>query len=181
MRTLTCDPSLELVGQTALAFFQNSEVDEIEPYLEKYHLDHMEPTQWYSATNFLAMLNEMAQHTNFTSSLVAVGIQVPMKMIVPPEMEKASLTDVLMGWDALYKMQHRGKGEMGYVKTEVVGPKHVKTTHHHIYPDDFTYGVAYGLAKRWSPKGVSFKVYYDPDVPRMDLGGDVTIIHVEWE
>ncbi|MEP7284317.1 MAG: hypothetical protein ABI947_00955, partial [Chloroflexota bacterium] len=55
-----------------------------------------------------------------------------------------------------------------------------KSVHQHVYPDDLTYGVAYGLAKRWLPQGTRFKVYYDEAVPSLDRGGSVTTIHIEW-
>jgi hypothetical protein len=44
-----------------------------------------------------------------------------------------------------------------------------------------TYGMAYGMAKRWLPRGTHFSVRYDPNIPNMDNGGEVTIIHVKWE
>jgi hypothetical protein len=35
--------------------------------------------------------------------------------------------------------------------------------------------------RRLAPPGTQFTIYYDDDILRRDLGGDVTVIHVEWE
>jgi len=79
----------------------------------------------------------------------------------------------------LYYLQYRG-GDIGYVKTDKIADTHLTTTHIHLYPDDFTYGLAYGMARHWLPSDTRFKVYYDEKVPRRDMSGDVTIIHVAW-
>jgi hypothetical protein len=52
-----------------------------------------------------------------------------------------------------------------------------------VYPDDMSYGILYGYARRFLPPGTKFKVYYDPDVLPRDQGGseNYTIIHISWE
>jgi hypothetical protein len=47
-------------------------------------------------------------------------------------------------------------------------------------PDDLEYGILYGFAKRFLA-GTQFTVWYDEDLPRMDQGGDQTVIHVKWK
>ena len=50
-------------------------------------------------------------------------------------------------------------------------------------PDDMSYGLLYAYARRFLPPGTQFTVYYDPDIPARDYGGDreETIIHIEWD
>ncbi len=179
MRHLTCDPKTEVIGQTVLSFIDNVQADEIRPYLAKHGLADIKPDVWYPCHLWLDVMNDLAKETNLSSNLVAIGMGVVDKMLVPPEMEKLTVGDILMGWNDLYHLQHRN-GEIGYVKTEKVSDTHYKTIHLHLYPDDFTYGIAYGMAKRWLPKGTRFTVKYDPDVPALDKGGNLTIIHVSW-
>jgi len=180
MRILTCDPETEIIGQTVMSFVDNIQSEDVQPYLIKYGLENIQPDQWYPAKRQLDMMNDMAQGANLSSNLVAIGMALIENMLLPPGMDKAPLSAVLLGWDELYRMQHRG-GQIGYVKTDRISDTHYTTTHHHIYPDDMTYGLAYGMARRWLPPSTRFKVFYDPDIPNMDNGGDVTIIHVEWE
>jgi hypothetical protein len=179
MRILTCDPQTEIIGQTVLSFVDNVQADEIQPYLVKYGLEHIQPELWYPAKKQLDMMNDMAREVNLSSNLVAIGMAIVEKMLLPPEMETAPLANILLGWDGLYHMQHRG-GEIGYVKTERISDTHYTTTHRHIYPDDMTYGLAYGMARRWLPSTTRFTVKYDENIPNRDNGGDVTVIHVEW-
>ena len=126
------------------------------------------------------MFNDLAQHTNFVDNLVAVGMAVSQKMVMPPEILQMPLGEILMRWSDLYKLQHRGEGNIGYVRTEQISETHYKTIHDNMYPDDMAYGIAYGMAKRWLSKGTQFLVQYDSDVPHKDVGGDITIIHVKW-
>ena len=89
---------------------------------------------------------------------------------------------VLMRWDDMYQMLHRN-ADVGGITVEKIAEKHYKTSHTVIYPDDMSYGVLFGFARRFLPPGTPFKVYYDPEIPPRDRGGeqDATIIHIEWE
>ena len=180
MRKLQCDPETEIIGQTLLSYIDNIQAEEIHPYLEKYGLTEVDPEKWYPANNLMSLMNDMAAEANLSSNLVALGMATVAKMIIPPEMAALPLSAVLEGWNDLYYLQHRG-GEIGYVKVEKITDHHYKTIHHLLYPDDMVYGVAYGLALRWLPKTVHFKIIYDADTPRRDNGGEDTIIHVVWD
>jgi len=184
MRTLSCDPGMEMVGQAMLSFIDNVQTDDIQPYLAKHGLKNIRPDQWYPASKLMDLMNDMAAGTNLSSNLVAIGMQMSTNMVMPPDMEHAPLSVILEAWDVLYHLQHRNLKnpniDIGYVKAQKVTDTHYTTIHKHLYPDDFTYGIAYGMARRFLPKGTSFKVKYDDKTPTRDNGGDVTIIHVVW-
>lgn len=44
--------------------------------------------------------------------------------------------------------------------------------------NDTGYGTIYRLVRRFMPKGIHFTVKCDESIPRLDEGGDVTIIEV---
>jgi hypothetical protein len=161
------------------SFIDNVQADTIYPYLEKYGLTEIDPDNWYPLQTWLDVLNDMATGTNISSNMVAIGLGVINNMVTPPGMENATLQEVLDGWHALYHMQHRGEN-IGGVIIEKISDSHYKTIHNNVYPDDMTYGVAYGLARRYLPSETRFKVYYDMSEPHMDEGGKRTIIHIEW-
>ncbi|MEP7285397.1 MAG: hypothetical protein ABI947_06485 [Chloroflexota bacterium] len=123
MRTLTCDPKAEIIGQTMLSFIDNVQSDDIQPYLVKHDLTVIHPQEWYPLQRYLNLLNDMAAGTNLSESLVAIGMAITRTIIVPPELENASLGDMLMGWDALYQFQHRN-ADVGYVKIEKLSDTH---------------------------------------------------------
>jgi len=179
MRKLTCDPKIEVLGAPLIANIENINADEIMPYLRKHHLDHVNPDKWYPLIDFLDVLNDMAEGHNLSSRLVGIGVEIFRTIKMPPELEHASLPEILNTWNDLYHMQHRG-GDIGYVKVEQVDSTHYKTIHKNLYPDDMLYGVAYGMARRFAPKGSNYKVYYDEKVQRADDGGKETVIHIQW-
>lgn len=174
------DPETEIIGQAMLSVIDNMQADDIEPILEKYHLTTIDPNQWYQADHFLNALKEIGDAPGGMQNLVAIGMAVAEKMVTPPEMVHAPLSQILFLWNDLYHLQHR-KGQIGSVQTEKLGETHYRTIHNHLYPDDFTYGLAYGMARRFLPHGTHFKVLYDPKTPHIDVGGTLTIIDVMWD
>jgi hypothetical protein len=179
MRILTCDPKLELLGLNLRAFIDNLQADEINPVLIKYGLTDVEPMKWYSAAQWLNALNDLQNDTNMTSNLVAIGMEIGRTSPVPPG-STPTLADVLTMWnDVLYQPLFRN-GDPGSVSCEKVSDTHYVSIHRHIWPDDFSYGITYGFARRFLPPKTGFRVFYDPDFPRMDDGGTSTRIHVDW-
>ncbi|MBE2270436.1 MAG: hypothetical protein IAE80_19525 [Anaerolinea sp.] len=176
------DPQLEVIGSSILGIVQNIQQDEIRPFILKHRLHEVDPETWYPLTSFLGVLNEIGEAPGGMSNLVAVGMaQIDsLAQDLPPEMKGAPLITFFHLWDTLYHQIHRN-GEIGSVKAEQVSPRHIRTVHDHFYPDDLSYGVAYGLTKHFLIPKSHFIVSYDPHTKRMDEGGDLTIIDIKWE
>jgi hypothetical protein len=183
MRNLTAPANVELIGFMTMAFISNLQSSETLPVFQKHGLGSVEPDGWYRATTFMDAMNELAEHENLSSNLIAIGMQVGKTVPVPPDDPNPTLEIMLYGWDEAYSSLHRNhNGNIGSIVAEKVTDKHYKTTHTHLYPDDMSYGIAYAYARRFLPKGASFKVYYEPNVRRLDEGGGKsTIIHINWE
>ena len=182
MRKLTCPPGTETLGQNLMAFTDNLQGSETSPVMEKYGLIDIDPHAWYPASNLLDGLNELAEKTNVSTNLTAIGMKIGEIVPMPPALPNPTLEEVLLIWDDIYQAIHRN-GDVGYIRCEKVADKHLKTTHSDMYPDDLSYGVLYGYGRRFLPRGSKFTVFYDPDVKARDYGGDgdVTIIHIKWE
>lgn len=180
MRHLTCDPDAEVLGRTILLLLRGLNTARLYPLLEKHSLLDIQPEEWYSCRDWLGFINELAETAGFTGigSLVAIGLKIAEYQIVPPELENASLGQMLEMWDKVYQMNHRG--DVGTIETVKISDTHYKCIHKNVYPDDLHYGVAYGMARRYLPPGTEFTVKYDEDILAMDRGGDQTIIHVMW-
>jgi len=97
-----------------------------------------------------------------------------------PDGTNPTLPEVLAFWnDVLYQPLFRN-GDPGSISCEKIDATHYVSVHKHIWPDDFSYGIAYGFARRFLPPKTSFRVSYDPNFPRMDDGGQSTRILIEW-
>jgi hypothetical protein len=178
MQKLQCPPGTEISGEGILSLVQNVRASEIQPILKKHNLGELNHTTWYPAQAYLDVLTDI--RSSFYMNLVAVGMAVGENTTLPPQLHDASLGDILGSVDAHYQMHHRGT--IGHAITEKVSDNHYKVTIHKgwLYPDDLEYGVLYGFAKRFLPRGTNFVVSYDPDVKRIDDGGDRTVIHIKW-
>jgi hypothetical protein len=174
------DPNVEVIGQNLLSFMQNVEADAIRPILEKHGLTKINPEQWYPMQQWLDVLSDLSQQSGAMFNMVAIGAAISETAIMPPEVEQMSLEQFLLLINDVYQMQHRN-GDAGHVKAERLGAKHMCLEAYVPYPDDLEYGTAYGFARRFLPPQISFTVEYDPDTPRRELGGDITLIHIQWE
>lgn len=181
MRTLTCDPNVEVRGEVMLSLLQNIQAKAIEEYVQRYGLTDVQEGYWYPIQPFLDLLNDLAANVNQTTNFVAIGMSVAATSVMPAELGQPSFEELVLHWDDHYQGNHR-KGDIGYKTAEKLGDKHYKVTlHGGLYPDDFEYGVLYGFAQRFLPQGTDFIVEYDEDVQPLDSGGEKTVFIVEWE
>lgn len=181
MRKFTCPPTLELLGQNIIAWVNNIQGDETQPIMQKRGLLNLDADKWYPAQQFMEAFNDMAEHPNLVSNMVAIGMEIGRIVPLPPQLENPTLGDVLMAWNDMYQYIHRN-GDAGQITCEKVTDTHYKVTLTDLYPDNFSYGIMYGYARRFLPQDVSFTVYYDPDLPQRDEeDADKTVIHLEWQ
>ena len=97
-----------------------------------------------------------------------------------PNLNPCPCSRFLQSVESVFKLNNRGT-DPGEVRCEVVDDHYVKITLRVVTPDDLWYGIFYGYVRRFARKGQQFTVRYDPDVPRRDNGGSVTILHITWE
>ena len=182
MRKLFAPPTLEISGIFTRAFVDNLQTDETRPIFKRYGLEDTDANEWYPTPPFMEAMNELAGLQNLSSNMVAIGMEIGARFPLA-EGHNPTLADGLMGWNAVYHGAHRGyDGDIGDITAVKVTDNHYRTIHTHLYPDDFVYGVGYTLARRYSPPGHQFKVYYDPDLPSRDVdGSETTTIHFTWD
>jgi len=176
------DPKVEVNAETVLGFIQCLRKEEIAPFLAARGLDNVRPGEWYPLQSWLDVLNDLAEDRPGQAmfDFVAVGMKIAEVAPFPPEfdtlpIEKAITTTMC---DAYY-MSHRG-GDCGKVGVEFLKRGHLKITLRVPYPDDLMYGSFHGFSRRFLP-GKHVTVYYDPDIPRREQGGEQTIVHLTWE
>lgn len=181
MRILKCEPQVEVRGEVLLGLIHSLQSDDIAPYVQKYGLTNVKEGQWYRIELFLNLLNDLTADVNSIPNFVAIGLYAAENAYMPPELGQPTFEDMLIHWDDHYQGNHRN-GNIGHKIAEKIDDTHYKmTVDHGIYPDDLEYGVLYGFAKRFLPRGTFFTVRYDENVQRLDEGGEKTVMHVQWK
>ncbi len=87
MRKLAAPDGVQLLGAMTTTFANNLQSVETEPIFSRHGLTNLDPNQWYSANDFLEVLNELATMENFSSNMVAIGMEVGKTVPLPPDME----------------------------------------------------------------------------------------------
>ncbi|MCB8946030.1 MAG: hypothetical protein H6658_19975 [Ardenticatenaceae bacterium] len=181
MHTYTCDPALEISGQTLQAYIDNVQADIIEPIFHKHGMSVPDPEKWYPLQPVLDVLKEIHDNPDATTNLVAIGVKIAEYGVEPEDIIAAPLNVVFEHWEEHMYSSVRN-GDAGRIITEKVNDKFYKITQQNIFPDDLCYGLAYGFARSRLPLGVNFRVWYEDYDNRIDNGGgDKTVICVQWE
>lgn len=179
MPQYTCDPAILLNGHTVYSLLANMRADALSPLVKKYGLADIEKNDWYPLQDVLHLLSELKDQGTAMMDFVAVGMSAADLSPFPPELEKAPLEQILLLYPQAYPARHRN-GVPGSVVAEKVAEGHIKMICDVPYPDDIFYGLMYGFARRFLPRGTDFTVRYDETEPRKEEGGPTTIIHVSW-
>jgi hypothetical protein len=146
----------------------------------EFDLGDVRTDAWYPLQKAINFLNEMSNHPNLRSNLVATGLAIVDTALMPEELAGASFEDWVKGWDAHYQANFRN-ADVGQKSAVMVSPRHYMIVlDGTVMPDDLEYGVLYGFAKQLLPSSSEFTVWYDENEMSMDEGGDRTILHVEW-
>ncbi|HML21219.1 MAG TPA: hypothetical protein PKD09_06210 [Aggregatilinea sp.] len=180
MRRLTCDPKAEISGASLSSILENSQGGDMRALAAKFGLEDIRADAWYPLQKALEFWDELSNHPNLMSNLVATGLAIVDNALVPEGLAGASFEDWVKGWDAHYQANFRN-ADVGHKSAVKVSPGHYMIVlDGTVIPDDLEYGVLYGFARRLLPSSSEFTVWYDENETPMDEGGDRTILHVEW-
>jgi len=181
MRKLKADPNVEVIGAAMSGIIENIRSKELEPLLEKHELTEIDKEKWYPAESWIAVMNEMAEDPALESNYTAIGMKVAENVVMPPQLQGAPLGKILEMWDVVYKKQHRGDN-IGGKNVEKLADNKFRIVLDDLYPDDMSYGVAYGWCRRFLPDGTDFTVEYEDILKRRDEGtADTTVLLIEWK
>ncbi len=176
----TLGPDAEVVGGVMNGFIAAINSDNIKPHLEKLGMTNLDPAAWYPKQMHIDLFNSIAEASHSAMfDFVSIGMTIA-EFAWPSELDGESFEYILSLWPDTFNHSNRG-ADRGYIRPKKIADKHYAIVHHTPDPDDLNYGVVYGTGKRFLPKGTYFSVFYDKDVPRMEEGGNETIIHIQWE
>ncbi len=185
LHSYTCDPATELNGQVYLAYVNNIEADIILPIFKAHNMpttaEEVDPNGWYPLQPLLEVLKEISEGDNATANMVAIGIKIAEFGLDPADLHQGNLGFVLEHWEEHMYSAIRN-GDVGRITTEKVNDTFYKVTQQNLFHDDLCYGLAYGFARNYLPRGTSFRVSYEDYNNRIDRGdNDRTVICVEWD
>lgn len=155
----TFDPNAEVIGRSMLSNFQNLHKDHFVPILQKHGITEIDPEGWYSQQMWLDILKEVTETSgDAIFDLVAVGMAVASLAPFPPQIDTIEKAFNALG--KVYQGNHRN-GYVGELVCESSEPGKVVARMNSPYPNNFLYGVAYGIARRYVPQGKSPSVHRD--------------------
>lgn len=182
MSGYTCNPELQLLGQSARALIENINNDAVRPYLAQHDLNNIVPDGWYAMQDILNVFNALQEQNSAMADFVAIGMKAAELSPLPPELERMTFAQFMLLYaEKVYPARHRGS-DPGIFAVDIVADNALTITLANVYPDDVMYGLVYGFARRFlAREDVDFIVEYDLEQPRCDEGGAQTLIHVTWE
>ena len=174
-------PDHECLGQILIDFENAIGGEQIYPVFQKHGLANIDPEAWYPGQAYMDVLNDLEKNSSVQSTnFVSIGMKQVETAAMPPEFESLPIVEILKMMNDAYRLNNRGT-DIGEIRCEVVGERHVKMHIRVPQPDDIWYGICYGYMRRHIQPGMVFTVAYDADVPRREQGGDETIIHISWD
>lgn len=182
MRTyLPFQSDVEVHGGYMLSFVECINKQDVLPSLKKLGISDIDPNAWYEQHLWMDIFNDLIARLKGTAfpTFVSIGMKLA-EVPFPPELANASYPQFMRQLSGIYDSAHRG-GYPGAYEVEIISDNHVQLTARVPYPDDFIYGIQYGFAKRFLPKGTNFNVRYDDQSQRADEGGEYTIFHITWK
>jgi len=173
------DPSTEIIGKSVMALTTSIVHDEIQEILAKHNLDRIDPDAWYRVQDVLDVYNDLAVQGGDPSQYfrqIGMAAGVLTLQGLPPEMKGIPLEQFLNIYSNLYQVRHQGEGDKGSVKVEKPDADTIIVRLRVPYPDDVFYGMMYAFAQQFRLEGKNFSVKYMPGVPRLEEGGEETVL-----
>lgn len=176
------DPDTEVSGHAMLALIECMVAKDIIPILEKHGIDrrtlHVE--DWYPLQRWLNVFDDILAVQGFQSTLnlVDIGRTYVNTAYLPEDID--TLEDALIAINDTYQLNHRN-GYAGEMSIIIMGPGHIQVVDHTPYPEDFSYGMIYGVAQRYRPEGVRLIVRHDDEQPCRKRGDDSCTFDISWE
>jgi hypothetical protein len=179
MTSFSYDPDVEICGRAMLALLECVIAPDIMHLLKRHHLEKIDADQWYPLQSWLDVFQDIIKELGFQGNLdlVAIGMKFVEKAQLPSGIH--TLEDALIATNDTYQLNHRN-GYAGEMAIIILGPGHLQVIDHTPYPEDFTYGMLYRLARQFNPPGVSPIVRHDDQSPCRQRGDDSCTYDITW-
>jgi hypothetical protein len=143
--------------------------------VNRHIIGELDPNSWYPQQMWLDILREAAEEMQL--DLLALGTRVAASYQIPDGV--VSLARLLEIVDSNYQTTHRYTDPVRLTATQIAG-REVHIVDNSPYPDEFQYGMFFGLLQRLIPLDATLKIRYDMSAPTRSDGADVTTYIVSW-
>lgn len=164
-------------GQAVIAFIECSNRSDIWDILEQHGLIEIDPKQWYMQQKWLDVLRDITSDTNGMFNLVSIGMKIAETAPLPPHVN--SIETALTSMNEHYHISHQNE-DVGGMEVEITGKRYITITSWTPYPDDFEYGVIYGMARQFLPRDSNLVVRHSEHHDCRKHGGRSCTYHVTW-
>lgn len=176
-------PNIELIGLAGAAILENLAKDEVHEFVERHGLGNIQPDAWYPVDSFIHVFEDWYNAgENLTQRLISSGMAV-LDMVapaLPADINSWPLVQQLSVIEVIHQTSYRG-GLPGEFIVEQLDDNHLRYRASVPWPDDFNYGLVYGIARHFLAKNYVFNLQFDPDFLRQDDGGEFTVLILEWK
>ncbi len=170
---------VEVYGKSAQALVNAMEFLKLKAQriLATHGIESLEAEKWYPLQKVIAsfddILKQVGPHTTR-----AIGRAVPKSAAFPPSIN--TFESALLSLDQVYRMNHRGKGDIGSYRYQAGTGNTGRMMADNPYPCEFDQGLMEALFDRFQPKG-SFvlRIEHDPLGCRAK-GARSCTYHLKW-
>lgn len=170
----------EILGQFIVAYYDATNSDHFNHFFERNNLGRINPDEWYPLQDLLNVFNDMVDDRSDMMDFISIGMNMAENADLPSDFDSMDVPELMKQAGNIFMSAFRGS-DVGEIGVELVSDNHVKVHYVTPFPDDVVYGTLYGFLRRYSDNSSSIKAYYDPNLTRRDQGGEVTVIHAEWQ
>ena len=143
--------------------------------VNKHIIGELDPNGWYPQQTWLDILRDATEEMQL--DLLTVGNRVASNLPMPDGV--FSLARLLELVEDNYQTTHRHVDPVHVTATQV-GEHEVHIVDNSPYPDEFQYGMIFGLFQRLMPMDANLVVRYDDSAPTRSHGADATKYIVTW-
>src|SRR5258708_2448515 len=137
-------PNAKYLGVYLQAFTDNLRADVVQPILEKYHIEEINPGEWMDAQLQLDMLRDVEAQCSF-EELVALGMKAGELFPLPSEIN--TLEKFLDLSPQLYQIGLQDASPEEQISVEKPGANHYRLTFNLPFPPFVMYGTTYGVLR----------------------------------
>ena len=170
-------PNEEVYGPASAALFNNINIEDIRPLLEKHNITEAVMSDWLPLQRLMDLYQDMENQNNISQNYVALGIQTIDTIPYPPEVDTPE--KALKFLEESYQIAHRNYRPGEGTKVIFTGPNQAVIIFNAPYPDDIEYGYVWGTLRRFLPAGTHFTLQYmEPEAVGVTDPG--TVMLAEW-
>ena len=145
--------------------------------LASHGIEPLDPEKWYPMPSVLDSFDDILKQVG-PNTTRAIGRAVPKSAVFPPGID--SFPSALNSLDVAYRMNHRGKGDIGSYRFLSEGERAARMVADNPYPCEFDQGIMEALYDRFQPKGsIRLRIDHDPAGCR-SKGARACTYHLKW-